>query len=503
MKEHPFLAEKYSFRVITGPEKITRKVPSFSTFMSLMKAIAALFLFILSCSALRAQITAGPDTVNEVMVTELSAIQTVNNTFIAALMIEHGAGTDAMIIYRSTDNGATWDSVFIKKGPNFLTKFPDPVLTTDAAGNVYAAVMGGNGSYYDIWIFKSTDDGLTWNFVSKPYGNSDLFCDLPSISARGNGLVYCSYSAGNPFITFKRSLDGGNTWVNAQNFPPPTGGNIYPSNLNWTVNNRLCLSYADYSQANIYFTSSKDSGVTWKTVKTIPLSASANTTKIVSGKNFPQLGIISNRPHTNTDVYYSTSLDTGNTWSTQVISNNSANCEGVMDATGNVHLIYNEAIIPGTTSRLAYRFSTDKGLTFSAAAALLSWPGTAPTAGEYQSLILGNDGLLHITYIDWNDQGAARHLAFAPLLTDIHQVDPNSHAPRIYPNPVSDVLNFESDQTNLNSTYELTSLEGKKILSGRVVVPNTSINISGTPAGIYLLRINNGSLNYIQKIIKR
>jgi hypothetical protein len=468
-----------------------------------MKLLASLLFLVISSFSLQAQIVAGPDTVNEEMVTELSAVQTKTGTFLAALMIGKNTSNGvAMIIYRSTDNGATWDSVYIKKWPNYLVQFPDPVLSTDAAGNVYAACMGGNSTYYDIWFFKSTDDGLTWNFVSKPYGNSDLFCDLPSLSSRGNGLVYCSYSAGNPFITFVRSSDGGNTWTNSHNFPPPLpGGNVYPSHLDWTINNKLCLSYADMTNPTIAFTTSKDSGATWAALKYITIPASSNVTKIVSHKNFAHLGIVAHKPHVNTDIYYLTSLDTGNTWTYQTISSNSANAEGVIDAAGNVHVIYNEITAP--TSRLAYKYSMDKGLTFSTAVTLLPWTnGSGGTAGEYQSLILAQDGLLHITYIDWDEQGAARHLVFAPLLTDIYQIDPNTHAPRIYPNPAHDVLSMESDNTNTNATYDLSTLEGKTILSGNLEIPKTSVNISELKPGIYLLRVSNSKISYVQKVVK-
>ena len=213
---------------------------------------------LLSCSAvffssfIQAQIVSGPDTVNEEEVTELSAVQTSAGTFLAACMTRHSSGMDAMKIYRSADNGITWDSVFFAGSPNFLIKYPDPVLCTDNSGNVYAAVMVGNSSYYDIWLYRSTDDGLTWSFISKPYGKSDLFCDLPSITSTANGFVYASYSAGMSHIAFRRSKDGGLTWPDSANFSPAlSGGNVYPSHLDWTIGNRLCLSFADYTNTAI------------------------------------------------------------------------------------------------------------------------------------------------------------------------------------------------------------------------------------------------------------
>ncbi|HYV90371.1 MAG TPA: T9SS type A sorting domain-containing protein [Chitinophagales bacterium] len=451
-----------------------------------------------------------PDTINTNPVTELQTVETPANTFITALMINDANYHSRTVIFRSTDNGVTWDSVFNYGADADFYATPDPVLTVDTAGNIYLVVMRhlpvNYGFIAHLWLFRSEDDGLTWTLESTP-SNDATFADFPSITSLGDGLAYLSYThyeSSFSYVQFIRSFDGGSTWNDTSIFEtlPGPGWTAVGSDLGFTKNNKLFVSFGDYNLGVVYYASSNDSGLTWTPVQNAAIDGSSyfNITKIVSNKNFSHLGIIAHQPHYLTNVYYINSLDTGNTWQAyQTVSTSSAYCEGVIDDAGNVNLIYNEDVgIP----RLCYRYSTDDGQSFGSAMTLLSWTSVSLTAGEYQSILLGNDGLFHVTYVDWNQGGAAKHLIFAPLATDIYTVDPSSHAPRIFPNPVHDMLTFQSDDTNAAATFDLINSEGKVMMSGKVNLPFTSVNVSSLAAGVYLLRVTNGNLMYVQKVVR-
>lgn len=475
--------------------------------LSLSDCVLLAFLF-LNILNVQAQI---PDTINTSAVTELQTVETSANTFITALMINDVNYHSRTVIFRSIDNGVTWDSVFSYGADATFYATPDPVLTVDSAGNVYLTVMRHlpvNGGFTaHLWVYRSVDDGLTWTLESTPY-NGTAFADFPSITSLGDGLTYLSYThydSDTSYIRFIRSFDGGTTWIDTSTFGtlPSFGWTAVGSDLGFSKDNKLFLSYGDYNLNVVYFTSSNDSGLTWAPVQNIPIAAASyfNITKIVSGKNYSHLGIIAHQPHFLTSVYYINSLDTGNTWQPYLtISSNSAYCEGVIDNAGNVNLIYNENAYG--TPRLCYRYSTDEGQTFGAPITLLSWTSVSLTAGEYQSILLGNDGLFHVTYVDWNQGGAAKHLIFAPLATDIYTVDASSHAPRIFPNPVHDVLTFKSDETNAGATFDLINSDGMIMISGKVNLPSTSVNISSLAPGVYLLRVTKENLMYVQKVVR-
>ena len=466
-----------------------------------------LLVFFMSVKAQVSQ----PDTVNYEPVTELQSVQTPAHTLIAALMV--AAPNPYFVIYRSTDNGATWDSVFYYGADADFLASPDPVLTADAAGNIYVAVMRtqpmAGGFTAHMWIYKSTDDGLTWTMSTPSYADID-FADYPSITSLGDGLVYHSYThytMDTSYITFKRSFDGTATWADSTNFaalPPPFSGyDAIGSDLGWSKENRLCLSYGDYNYDVVYFTYSRDSGAAWTPVQTIPISSPASyiITKVVSHPQYSHVGIIAHQPHWLTNVYYLTSLDTGNSWQYQTISTNSAYCEGELDSAGNVHLIYNEEIPGG--SALYYRYSTDQGLSFTAPLSLLNWTVPSFTSGEYQSLILGKDNLFHLTYVDWNDFGEARHLIFAPMLTSIYAIDPDSDAPEIFPNPAGDAITIRCNSSMKGALYEVMDLAGKNILMGELAQETTTVKTAALPGAVYLVRISKGSRSFIQKLLKK
>ncbi len=469
--------------------------------------ITSLLFFILSAGRMSAQV---PDDINTDPVTELQTIQTPANTFITALMINDLNFHSRTTVFRSTDNGVTWDSVFNYGADVDFYATPDPVLTVDSAGKIYLVVMRHlpvqGGFIAHLWLFTSDDDGLSWTLTSTPSDDA-IFADYPSITSLGEDLTFLSYThyeSSFSRVQFFRSFDGGSTWVDGSIFEtlPGNGWTAVGSDLGFTKNNKLFVSFGDYNLGVVYYASSNDSGLTWTLVDTVQIFGSSyfNITKIVSSPNFSHLGIIAHQPHFLTDVYYVNSLDTGNTWgSYQHISSSSAYCEGVIDNAGYVNLIYNE---DNGAPSLRYRYSMDEGESFEAPITLLTWTNVSLTEGEYQSILLGNDGLFHVTYVDWNDQGKAKHLVFAPLATDIYTVDPSSHAPRIFPNPVHDVLRFESDETNANATFDLINSEGRIMLSGKVNVSTTITDVSGLSTGVYLLRITNGNLMYVQKVVK-
>jgi hypothetical protein len=63
-----------------------------------------------------------------------------------------------------------------------------------------------------------------------------------------------------------------------------------------------------------------------------------------------------------------------------------------------------------------------------------------------------------------------------------------------YPNPVSDVLNFEADEANAD--YQIINLLGQTVLRGTA---STQINVSALPQGSYILKVGTEQVKFIKQ----
>ncbi len=71
---------------------------------------------------------------------------------------------------------------------------------------------------------------------------------------------------------------------------------------------------------------------------------------------------------------------------------------------------------------------------------------------------------------------------------------------KVYPNPVSDIVNISFDN-NCEADISLINLSGQLVKSGKVIGKTARINIEHLPSGVYLLIVNDKTLNYF-KIVK-
>lgn len=72
---------------------------------------------------------------------------------------------------------------------------------------------------------------------------------------------------------------------------------------------------------------------------------------------------------------------------------------------------------------------------------------------------------------------------------------------KVYPNPASKKVFIEGLQDK-NSTAEIISAEGRKVLEGAKINSDKSVDISGIPSGVYYLILKSGDLkSYSQKLI--
>jgi len=77
----------------------------------------------------------------------------------------------------------------------------------------------------------------------------------------------------------------------------------------------------------------------------------------------------------------------------------------------------------------------------------------------------------------------------------------NYHKVSVFPNPASDKLKISSEISLKNAIVNIYSISGKLIYNS-TLADNSIININDLPAGVYIIKINSESINFVDKIIK-
>ncbi len=154
-----------------------------------------------------------------------------------------GGGSDAFYtgdgIFKSTDDGASWNilSSTATNTPQTFENFFDYVwnVATDHHNTsqdvVYAATYGA--------IHRSTDGGASWHYVI-PSSPSSPYSSYTDVAVDSNGVVYAALSNGGGSAGIYRSTDGV-TWTNIT----PSG---WPSSYN-----RIVIGIAPSNQNVVYF----------------------------------------------------------------------------------------------------------------------------------------------------------------------------------------------------------------------------------------------------------
>jgi photosystem II stability/assembly factor-like uncharacterized protein len=188
-------------------------------------SILVLFIVLFNYSFIIAQNLWEPTGIDGGRVSTL--VKVTDNIFLAGNV---GGG-----LYRSTDGGENWYSI-----SNSIDNIGVFVLKISPAGDVYAGTLRS--------IYKSTDQGLTWNKVDSSYPQNGYAEDI-TFDLSGNIYVPNSYAG------VYKSTDAGNSWTLYSNGLPSS---LYVRRIEFTSNNILFVSDL---YRGIY--KSTDFGVSW------------------------------------------------------------------------------------------------------------------------------------------------------------------------------------------------------------------------------------------------
>lgn len=143
-------------------------------------------------------------------------------------------------IHISSDNGETWFH-------SALTDYLVSTITIDESGSIYV------GSVYENDIYRSTDNGISWNPL-----NSGI-TSVRAIQIKESNKILVA-AGGNIF----RSSDSGNSWAK-----------VFPVTYTTTINDLALNQSGNFSAISDFgvFFLSTDEGISWDSVSTINRSS--------------------------------------------------------------------------------------------------------------------------------------------------------------------------------------------------------------------------------------
>lgn len=324
----------------------------------------------------------------------------------------------------SNNDDANSKSSSFTKPVNLTNNTRDSVYAQIASNgkSVYMVWQENNDANYDIYLKKSTDEGLTFGKEIN-LSNNPGFSEHPQIAISGNN-VYVTWIDDTPLspttvtgtkvkeLLFRSSIDGGSTFDKIINLSNSSNSRIADSsnqeitaagNNVYVVWQGITLLTTDYDtsknadnntdrseitgnkkNSSILFLSSTDGGNTFNGIKSLTSSSFKSYPKIAAFENSTYViwntGIIgdTNRDDNNSKsitrgIFFTKSLDRGNSFTDAIKLNSDLNSigESQVAATGNgVYVVWGgnpDEKIPGN---LFFVKSSDNGNRFSEAVSL-------------------------------------------------------------------------------------------------------------------------------------
>ncbi len=282
------------------------------------------------------------DTTTEVQNEEQIVMNPKDSTNLVAVWRDFRVGYRQVAYAYSFDGGLTWgQDLFVE--PQYIWD-SDPGLTVDTAGNFYAVIL----SYFTtsqpngLFVYKSNDGGVTWTGpVTVINQVPDVFEDKELIACDRSGgphtdnlyVVWTRFGAGTD-ILMCRSTDGGNSFVGPLSVSDAGG-------VQWPVpcvgpNSEVYVAWVKYTPASIRLDRSYDGGQTFGS--DITIQTVNDGSRMINGDiwvfSFPAMDVditggqfsgsmyvayMDDSPgYTDTDMYFTRSVDGGTTWTQKV-----------------------------------------------------------------------------------------------------------------------------------------------------------------------------------------
>lgn len=369
-------------------------------------------------------------------VKELDAVRSSSGAILLATMERSDSGVPEHIcvLYRSEDNGLNWQEVStLDDTSQYTRQYADPRLVEDPnTGKIYLVLMqvrlpaNRNRAKYrrdyylgDIAVYRSDDDGQSWDYQSSPHIDPvGAYGDLPFPAVDLQGCLWVFHSkldirrliAPSEMIVH-RSCDEGKTWNSSYSFADSTIARSRKNLGNLVIKDRNIVAgtFAD-PESLYYFELEHQQDIRLKRIESIPHDFGEANIPIAylysQGQN-EQLGIISYLPHQrNSPIWYAGSMNGEGNWTTQKISSRGAYPNVVIDKDGKTLITFNRK--QGKNFELMQTLSQNGIQSFTQPVPMYQQAYQRTEYGEYQDLLVDSSGQKHLIFCDWSDDSRAK-----------------------------------------------------------------------------------------------
>lgn len=371
-------------------------------------------------------------------------------------------------LYVTTDNGNTWNHKLQLSGQFTDIKYLTP-------GTLFASAIKSIPGFYDRWVYKSINNGNTWDSVLAGLFTSNY----QKIAIRNANKVALYDNTSDKYI-----LSDFNTHTSAP-YTIQTGCNI--KNMQFFNNDTAIALLTELTDTpnyagNIYLKKTTDGGNTWTTLWTTYDNLYSSQ---ASFYNYDH-GII----RVDSTFYYTGNA--GATWSS---------------FNANVSM-YSSEVLQMTNQDVAWCFH-DNGL-------LRIHIPTQDISYITLDSIPYIHNWVYADFIDDNNWFIAENILSCGILgskiwrrgenennpTTVSNVK-NENEINVFPNPANDMLTIiiPSLYNNQEVLIQLTDMQGKTILRHKTRESKTQMNTSNIADGQYLLKCSMGEHTHTSKII--